>query len=199
MGDEIQGRVLGVVGLGHSGRELVRLVAPFEMQVLAYSPHADPAEARRLGVELVSLERLLNESDFVSVHARPRPENKHLMGADQFARMKPTAMFINIARGDLVDQSALVHALRTQQIGGAGLDVFAVEPLPVDDPLLQCDNVIVTPHWNASTRDVWRATGDNVTRSVLAVSRGELPAHIVNPEVLERPGFQRKLAKWKLA
>jgi phosphoglycerate dehydrogenase-like enzyme len=199
MGDEIQGRVLGVVGLGHSGRELVRLAAPFEMQVLAYSPHADPAEARRLGVELVSLERLLSESDFVSVHARPRPENKHLMGAAQFAQMKPTAMFVNIARGDLVDQPALVHALRTGQIAGAGLDVFAIEPLPVNDPLLELDNVIVTPHWNASTRDVWRATGDNVTRSVLAVSRGEFPAHIVNPEVLERPGFQRKLAHWKPA
>jgi phosphoglycerate dehydrogenase-like enzyme len=135
----------------------------------------------------------------VSVHARPRPENKHLMGAAQFAQMKPTAMFVNIARGDLVDQPALVHALRTGQIAGAGLDVFAIEPLPVNDPLLELDNVIVTPHWNASTRDVWRATGDNVTRSVLAVSRGEFPAHIVNPEVLERPGFQRKLAHWKPA
>jgi len=199
MGDEIQGRVLGIVGLGHSGRELVRLVAPFEMSIIAYSPNADPAEAARLGVELVTLERLLNESDFVSVHARPRPENRHLFGAAQFAQMKPTAMFINIARGELVDQPALVQALQSGTIGGAGLDVFAVEPLPVDDPLTRLDNVILTPHWNASTRDVWRATGDNVTRSVLAVSRGELPEHIVNREVLERPGFQRKLARWRRA
>jgi len=197
LGDEIQGRVLGVVGLGHSGRELVRLVAPFEMKIIAYSPNADPAEAARLGVELVPLDRLLAESDFVSVHARPRPENRHLFGAAQFARMKPTAMFVNIARGELVDQPALVQALQSGQIAGAGLDVFAVEPLPVDDPLTRLDNVILTPHWNASTRDVWRATGDNVTRSVLAIARGELPEHIVNREVLDRPGFQRKLARWK--
>jgi len=197
LGDEIQGRVLGVVGLGHSGRELVRLVAPFEMKIIAYSPNADPAEAARLGVELVTLDRLLAESDFVSVHARPRPENRHLFGAAQFARMKPTAMFVNIARGELVDQPALVQALQSGQIAGAGLDVFAVEPLPVDDPLTRLDNVILTPHWNASTRDVWRATGDNVTRSVLAIARGELPEHIVNREVLDRPGFQRKLARWK--
>jgi len=133
----------------------------------------------------------------VSVHARPRPENRHLFGAAQFARMKPTAMFVNIARGELVDQPALVQALQSGQIAGAGLDVFAVEPLPVDDPLTRLDNVILTPHWNASTRDVWRATGDNVTRSVLAIARGELPEHIVNREVLDRPGFQRKLARWK--
>jgi len=111
--------------------------------------------------------------------------------------MKPTAMFVNIARGELVDQPALVQALQSGQIAGAGLDVFAVEPLPVDDPLTRLDNVILTPHWNASTRDVWRATGDNVTRSVLAIARGELPEHIVNREVLDRPGFQRKLARWK--
>ncbi|MFN6106773.1 MAG: NAD(P)-dependent oxidoreductase, partial [Planctomycetaceae bacterium] len=91
----------------------------------------------------------------------------------------------------------VAHRGTTGHLAGAGLDVFAVEPLPANDPLTELDNVILTPHWNASTRDVWRATGDTVTRSVLAVSRGELPAHIVNPEVLGRPGFQRKLERWK--
>jgi len=193
MGHEILGRTLGIVGLGHSGRELVRLVAPFEMRLLAYSPNADPQQARALGVELVSLERLLAESDFVSVHARPRAENRKMFGAAQFALMKPTAYFINIARGELVDQPALVEALRGRRIAGAGLDVFEKEPLPGDDVLTALDNVILTPHWNASTTDVFKATGQNVVASVLAVSRGELPEHIVNPEVVARPGFQRKL------
>ncbi len=197
MGHEILGRTLGVVGLGHSGRELVRLVAPFEMNVLAYSPHASLEQARELGVELVSLDRLLAESDFVSVHARPRPENRKMFGAAQFGAMKPSAYFINIARGELVDQPALVDALRSRQIAGAGLDVFAVEPLPADDPLIALDNVILTPHWNASSKDVFQATGRNVVASVLAVAKGELPDHIVNREVVDRPGFQAKLKRWK--
>lgn len=196
LGHEIRGRTLGVVGLGHSGRELVRLVAPFGMRVLAFSPHADPAEAAHLGVPLVPLEALLAESDFVSVHARPRPENRRMFGAAQFARMKSTAYFINIARGELVDQGALVDALRSRRIAGAGLDVFEQEPLPAGDPLTQLDNVILTPHWNASTRDVWQATGANVVDSVLAVARGQVPAHVVNPAVLEQPGFRAKLAHW---
>ena len=198
LGHEIRGRTLGIVGLGHSGRELVRLVAPFAMRVLAYSPHADPAEATRLGVELVPLDSLLANSDFVSVHARPRPENRHLLGAKQFALMQPTAYFINIARGELVDQPALVAALREGRIAGAGLDVFEQEPLPADDPLTSLDNVILTPHWNASTRDVWQATGANVVAAVRAAARGEVPAHVVNPQVLDQPAFQDKLARWRL-
>lgn len=196
MGHEIQGRTLGIVGLGHSGRELVRLVAPFEMRILAYSPHADSSEASRLGVELTSLDSLLAQSDFVSVHARPRSENRGLMGATQFARMKPTAYFINIARGELVDQPALVSALQSGQIAGAGLDVFAIEPLPANDPLTTLDNVLITPHWNASSKDVWLATGDNVVSAVIAISKGVLPEHIVNPDVLSRAGFKRKLERW---
>lgn len=197
LGDEILGRTLGIVGLGHSGRELVRLVAPFQMRILAYSPHANPAEAESLGVRLVSLEELLRESDIVSVHARPRPENRHLLGRAQLALMKPTAYFINIARGELVDQSALVETLQQRRIAGAALDVFEKEPLPPDDPLIGLDNVILTPHWSASTSDVWRATGRAMVDGMLRVSRGELPENIVNKEVLDRPAFQEKLAKFR--
>src|SRR5262249_14785962 len=128
LGDEILGRTLGIVGLGHSGRELVRLVAPFSMKLVSYSPHADPTEAARLGVQLLSLDELFRRSDFVSVHARPRPENHRLIGRAQFALMKPTAFFINIARGELVDEPALVEVLLSQKIAGAALDVFEQEP-----------------------------------------------------------------------
>src|SRR5262249_41440452 len=197
LGEEILGRTLGIVGLGHSGRELVRLVAPFSMNVLAYSPHADQAQARDLGVRLVPLDESLRTADYVRVHARPRPENQRMMGAAQFALMKRSAYFINIARGELVDEPALVEVLRERRIAGAALDVFEHEPLPVDHPLIALDNVILTPHWSASTRDVWAATGRAMVEGMLHAARGEIPENIVNREVLERPRFRAKLARFR--
>ena len=115
-----------------------------------------PSSARSLGVRLTSLEEVLRESDFVSLHCRLTEATRGLITAGQLALMKPTAYFINVGRGELVDQQALADALRDRRIAGAGLDVFEVEPLPLDDPLLGLDNVILTPHWSASTSDVWR-------------------------------------------
>ena len=197
LGEEILGRTLGIVGLGHSGRELVRLAAPFAMKTVAYSPHADPAEARRLGVELMGLDELFRRSDFVSVHARPRPENLRMIGAAQLALMKPTAFFVNVARGELVDEVALVEVLKNRRIAGAALDVFEHEPLPPGHPLIALDNVILTPHWSASTRDVWQATGRAMVEGMLRAARGQIPADIVNREVLDRPGFRAKLARFQ--
>jgi phosphoglycerate dehydrogenase-like enzyme len=197
MGSEIQGRTLGIIGLGHSGRELVRLVAPFGMRVLAYSPHADSEQVNALGVELTSLDNLLRESDFVSLHCRLTPQTRRLIGAGQLNLMKPTAHFINVARGELVDQSALVTALRDQRIAGAALDVFEVEPLPAGDPLLELDNVILTPHWLPATKDVWKATGLAMAQGMLRAARGEVPEHVVNQEVLNRPGFRAKLERFR--
>lgn len=196
MGGELRGRTLGIVGLGHSGRELVRLVAPFEMRVIAHSPHADPAVARGLGVELTSLDEVLSRSDFVSLHTRLTDATRNLIGAAQLALMKPSAYFVNVGRGELVDQAALAAALRERRIAGAALDVFRVEPLPLDDPLLDLDNVILTPHWSASTSDVWEATGRAMAEGMLRAARGLLPEDIVNPEVLERPEFREKLARF---
>lgn len=196
LGNEIENRTLGIVGLGHSGRELARLVAPFRMRLLAFSPHADSAQAGALGVRLTTLEEVLSESDIVSVHARLTSETRRLIAAPQLALMKPTAYFINVARGEIVDQQALAAALRDGRIAGAALDVFEVEPLPLGDPLLALDNVILTPHWSASTADVWRATGRAMVDGMLRVARGELPEHIVNPDVVSRPSFQQKLARF---
>ena len=196
LGDEIQGQTLGIVGLGHSGRELVRLVAPFGMRLLAYSPHADRVQAEVLGVRLTSLEDLLRASDFVSLHCRLTPATRRLIGAEQLALMKPSAYLVNVARGEVVDQPALVAALRAGRIAGAALDVFEVEPLPAADPLLGLDNVILTPHWNASTSDVWRATGRAMAEGMLRAARGLIPENVVNPEVLDRPGFRAKLARF---
>jgi phosphoglycerate dehydrogenase-like enzyme len=196
MGSELLGRTLGIVGLGNSGRELARLVAPFEMTVLAYSPHAESAQAAKLGVRLVSLDELMRQADFVSLHSRLTPESRGMIGARHLNLMKPTAFFINVARGELVDQAALVELLRQRHIAGAALDVFEHEPLPADDPLTTLDNVILTPHWNASTTDVWRATGRAMALGILHVSRGEMPDNVVNAEVLDRPGFIKKLSRF---
>jgi phosphoglycerate dehydrogenase-like enzyme len=196
MGSELHGRTLGIVGLGHSGRELVRLVAPFAMPILAFSPHADADEARALGVRLTSLEEVLRQADFVSLHCRLTERRHGLLGRPQLALMKPAAYLVNVARGELVDQEALTEALRQGRIAGAGLDVFAHEPLPPGDPLAKLDNVILTPHWLASTSDVWAATGRAMAEGMLRAAGGLVPANLVNPEVLDRPAFRDKLARF---
>jgi phosphoglycerate dehydrogenase-like enzyme len=110
--------------------------------------------------------------------------------------MKPSAYFINVARGELVDEEALLAALRDRRIAGAGLDVFATEPLPPDDPLLRLDNVLLTPHWLASTSDVWAATGRAMAEGMILAAHGRVPEHVVNPEVLDRPGFWAKFTRF---
>ena len=196
MGGEIRGRTLGIVGLGHTGRELACLVTPFSMRILAFSPHANPAAAQSLGVRLTSLEEVLRESDFLSLHCRLTGETRGMIGAAELALIKPTAYFINVGRGELVDQQALTEALRARRIAAAALDVFTVEPLPLDDPLLTLDNVILTPHWSASTTDVFQATGRAMVDGMLRAARGLVPENVVNPEVLDRSSFLEKLSRF---
>jgi phosphoglycerate dehydrogenase-like enzyme len=196
MGGELRGRALGIIGLGHTGRELARLVAPFAMRLLAYSPNADPIQAEALGVRLTGLEELLRQSDFVSLHCRLTERTRGLLGAAELALMKPTACLVNVARGELIDEAALAEALRQGRLAGAALDVFEVEPLPANDPLLGLDNVILTPHWSASTSDVWSATGRAMAEGMLRAARGQVPADVVNRAVLDRPGFRAKLARF---
>jgi phosphoglycerate dehydrogenase-like enzyme len=166
------------------------------MRVLAYSPHADRGAAEEMGVRLVALEELLRESDFVSLHCRLTDSTRGLIGSDQLAMLKPSAYFINVGRGELVDQRALYEALRSRRIGGAALDVFTVEPLPHNDPLLTLDNVILTPHWSASTSDVWLATGAAMAQGMLRTAHGEVPENVVNVEVLEQFLFREKLSRF---
>lgn len=198
LGDDLAGHTLGIVGLGQTGLELARLIAPFGMDIIAFSPHADEARAREVGVTLVgSLDELLRRSDYVSLHCRLTERTRNLIGERELGLMKPTAFFVNVARGELVDEAALIRFLRERRIAGAGLDVFEVEPLPLTNPLLGLDNVILTPHWLASTREAGRATIVPVIEGMLRISHGELPGNILNPEVLDRPGFRVKLANYK--
>ncbi len=119
-----------------------------------------------------------------------------MIGKKQLSLMKPTAYFINVARGEMVDQMALTEALTERRIAGAGLDVFEHEPPAPNDPLLRLDNVILTPHWLCSTRQAGRLTMTSVIQGILRVASGEVPDHVLNPDVLQRPGFQAKLARW---
>lgn len=198
MGDDLPGKTLGIVGLGRSGVELAKLVQPFRMNVLAYSPSADRGEAQALGVTMVDdLRNLFERSDIVSLHCRLTPERHGMIQEEHLRLLRPTAYFVNVARGELVDQLALVRCLEEKSFAGAGLDVFAIEPLPADDPLTKLNNVILTPHWLPSTKQAARLTMECMSRGMLAVSQGQLPNNVVNREVMERPGFRRKLAHYE--
>ena len=193
LGQGLTGRVVGSVGVGNIGRELFRLLMPFEMVHLAADPVTTRKEVAGLRVELVDLETLMRRSDFVSINCPLTPETRGLIGERELGWMKPTAYLINTARGPIVGQKALTRVLRERRIKGAGLDVFASEPPPDDDPLFELDNVIVTPHSLGVTDQCLRGIGESAIRSVLAAFHGEIPPYVVNREVLDRPGLRAKL------
>ena len=193
-GTGLRGRTLGNVGVGNIGGELVRLLRPFDLRrMLAYDPYVSSAQAAEIGVELVDLDTLMAESDFVSISCPLNKDTFHLIGERQIQRMQPSALLINTSRGPVIDQVALTRALQARQIAGAALDVFEQEPLAPDDPLTQLDNVILSPHAIAWTNESSRGNGVGACENVLAILRGEVPAYTVNREVIDRPGFQAKL------
>ena len=182
MGTGLVGRTLGVVGGGGIGQELLRVSSPFGLRRLVADPHVSGAAIAALDASVVSLEQLLRQSDFVVVACLLNDETRHLIGADQFAQMKPTAFFINVARGPIVDEPALLEALRAGRIAGAGLDVFKQEPVDPQNPLLRMENVIVTPHALCWTDECFDAIARAGLQSVADFSLGRRPAHIVNPQ-----------------
>ena len=191
----IEGKTLGSVGAGNIARELFRLARGLGFgRLVAFDPLvATPPE----GVDMVDLETLLRQSDFVTINCPLTIETRSMISTREFGWMKPGAFLINTARGPIVDQDALVQALRTNQIAGAGLDVFENEPVPAGNPLLQMENVIVTPHSIAWTQELFRDNSLYACRNVLEVARGRAPEHVVNREVLDQPGCKTKLAQWR--
>jgi D-3-phosphoglycerate dehydrogenase len=199
MGMGLEGRVLGQIGLGNIGAELVRVIAPLGMKVIAHDPYAEPAAAARLGVALVDLATLFAEADFVSVSCPLTPATHHLVNAERLALMKPSAYLINTARGPVVDQRALTAALQDRRIAGAGLDVLEDEPPRDDDPILALDNVILTPHALCWTDQCFGAMAASDVTAVRAVMAGSPPAHIVNRDILANPAWLQKLAAYGTA
>jgi phosphoglycerate dehydrogenase-like enzyme len=196
IGHEIQGKTLGIIGLGSIGRELVRLVAPFEMKLLAHEPYLLSGSQSK-GVRMVSLEQLLRESDYVSLHCPLTEGTRHLLNDATLRLMKRGAYLINLARGPIIDQAALAKILAERRLGGAALDVFDLEPIKPDDPLLTLDNVLLSPHTAAVSVEGFLAATLLDCEEMLRAARGEVPDNIVNREVLKRADFQAKLARFR--
>jgi phosphoglycerate dehydrogenase-like enzyme len=194
LGTGLKGRAFGTVGMGNIGTEMFRLLRPFEPgRMLAHDPYATNDQAAQMGVELVDLPTLFRESDYVIINCPLNDETRGMIGADLLSLMKPTAYLVNTARGGIIQEGELITILREGKIAGAAIDVFEQEPTPPDNPLLQLDNVVVTPHSLAWGEDVFRANSVDASDNVLTVLRGEVPRYTVNREVVERPGFQAKL------
>ncbi len=192
----LRGKILGSVGLGNIGSELFRLLEPFGLaRKLAADPYANPARVAELGIEMVDLETVFRESDFVTINCPLMDETRGMVNAKLIGLMKPTAYLINTARGPIVNQADLVAALQANQIAGAGLDVFEQEPLPIDHLLTQLDNVILAPHALAWTDELYHDNGVSACENILSVLRGETPKFTVNQAIRTQPGFQTKLAQ----
>jgi phosphoglycerate dehydrogenase-like enzyme len=186
-GVPLRGRTLGLVGLGRIGKEVALRGAAFRMKVLAYDPMPDARFAADHGVTLAPLDRLLAESDFVSLHLPRTPGAAPLLDAAALARMKPTAYLVNTARGGIVDEAALADALQSKRLAGAGLDVFAEEPPRPDDPLRTLDTVVCTGHTAGIDTQARDDMASLAAESIAALSRGEWPAHqVVNPACRDR-------------
>jgi D-3-phosphoglycerate dehydrogenase / 2-oxoglutarate reductase len=187
----LHGETVGIVGLGNIGSAFAKRVAAFETKVIACDPYVDDARFAALGVERVTLEALAERSDYVSVHTLLNAGTRHLIGEAFFRRMKPTALLINTSRGPVVDEKALYQALVDKRLAGAALDVWEHEPVSTDNPLLELDNVIATPHAayfsSPAVAQVPRRCGEEVTR----VLTGQRPLNVVNPEVYT-PGAVRR-------
>jgi D-3-phosphoglycerate dehydrogenase len=178
-GMELQGKTLGLVGFGRIGRLTAGFARAFGMRVLAFDPYAQPSDL----AQLVSLEDVLRQSDFISLHPVLTPETFHLINAPRLALMKPTAFLINTSRGGVIDEPALIVALQQGRLAGAGLDVFETEPPKTDNPLLHMDNVIGTPHGLSHSDESIRRCAGMTEDNVLAIVDGQLPPYLVNPQV----------------
>ncbi|CAI8896961.1 2-hydroxyacid dehydrogenase [Pseudomonas neuropathica] len=180
-GSDVHGKTLGIIGMGRIGEALAqRGHFGFGMPVIYHSHSPKPAVEQRFNAQYRSLPELLQQADFVCLTLPLTAETEGLIGAEQFALMRPETIFINISRGKVVDEAALIEALRTGQIRGAGLDVFEREPLNLDSPLLQMNNVVATPHMGSATHETREAMARCAVDNLLAALAGERPANLVN-------------------
>lgn len=185
MGADVAGATLGIVGLGRIGQAVAKRASGFDMRILYHDPQRNQDLEAELGAAYVELDVLLNQSDFISIHTPLSEETVHLFSTDQFKQMKKSAILINSARGPIVDQKALYQALKTGEIAYAALDVTDPEPIPMDDPLLALDNIIIAPHIASSSLYARTKMANMATENLLAGLRGERLPNCANPEVYE--------------
>jgi len=175
----LRGKTLGLVGAGNIAAELARLGKAIGMEVLAWTFHPAPERAARLGVTFVSLKEMMSRSDVVSLHVKLTSESRGLIGVEQIGWMKRGAMLINTARGPILDSKALVDALNSGQLGGAGIDVFDAEPIAADHPLLACQQVVLTPHNADQTPEGMELLNAGVVDNVIAFLQGHSRNRVV--------------------
>lgn len=193
IGTELYGKTLGLVGLGNIGQEVARLGGAFGMRVITYDPYLPAERAEALGIEPVDLPDLMRRADFISLHARVTPESTGVVGRDELRLMKPTAYLVNTARAALLDEAALVEVLRERSIAGAALDVFQKEPLDPEHPLLDLENVILTPHFAGSTREIPLHHSRMVAEDVVGYLHGRVVhERVKNPEVFDTPAYEAR-------
>lgn len=178
-GTELNGKVVGVVGLGKIGQLVAQRLAAFGVALIAYDPYVAPARAAQLGIELTDLDDLLRRADVISIHLPKTPDTLGLIGKDQLALTKRGVLIVNAARGGLIDEDALADAVRSGQVGGAGVDVYAIEPT-TSSPLFELPQIVVTPHLGASTDEAQDRAGTDVARSVRLALAGEFVPDAVN-------------------
>lgn len=176
MGTGLTSRTLGIVGAGGIGRELIKLAKPFFARVIVADPYADPSET---DAPIMSFETLLTEADMITNCALLTDETRHMFDTKAFAAMKPEALFFNLGRGPIHDEAALITALQTGQIAGAGLDVTEIEPIAEDNPLLEMENTIITAHALCWTDECFEEIARTALKSIVDVSLGKTPAHVV--------------------
>ena len=195
LGSELRDHTFGTIGLGHIARKTIELLKGFRMnQPIAFDPFISESDADALGVKLVSLEYLMSEADFVSVHCPFSASTHNLIGEKEIALMKRTAFLINTARGGIIDEDALFIALQEDRIGGAALDCFVGEPLNTPPKFAQLDNVLLALHCIGFTPEIHRDIGAVACRSMIELALGKRPQGVLNPELFDRPSFQKK---WK--
>lgn len=183
-GTDVFGKTIGLVGCGRTGKAVARRCRGFDMTILAYDPYVSERSPGVEGIEFVQLDELLTRSDFVSIHCPLTPETKNLLDRQSFAKMKSSAFFLNVARGEVVDEMALVEALDTGTIAGAGLDVFSQEPLPANHPFLHRKNIIVAPHFAYYTREADIRLDREALQAIRDFLQNRPPESLLNPEVL---------------
>ncbi len=178
-GFELRGKTLGIIGLGRIGQLIAQRAQAFGIKVIYYDPYLTEDESAKINVKRVELDRLLRESDFVSLHPRLNEKTKHMIGYNELAHMKKTAYIINTSRGDVIDEDALVRILKERKIAGAALDVVEDEPIRLDNPLLKLDNVTITPHMAGNSKDVPFNSTSIIAEEVSKFIKGEKLSRLV--------------------
>jgi D-3-phosphoglycerate dehydrogenase len=184
-GQLIEGKTLGVLGFGRIGKEVARIMVAFHMRVLAFSRTLTDAQAAEAGAERATLDTLLKESDIITIHIPLNQNTRGMIGDKEFQMMKPGARVVNTSRGPIISEPALIAALKSGRLGGAGLDVYETEPLPMDHPLRSFENTILLSHRGYATVEILRQRYQQAMENILAFMDGK-PANLINPEVLSR-------------